>query len=349
MAKCNAANYLETLQKTAHALSSVLQEKEVVQILLEQVVSALSVQKALVLLLSGEGDRLLLSGACGLGDAYLDKMPLAAAANPLNQRVLAGEPVVAADVHALRDSAFGVAADEGLHALVAVPMWVRERVIGALHIYPEASALPLPDELVLLRAMTDLGALALEKVRLRHSLYRIAEALSSSLELEPMLQRVLESAVTEMWLKGGSIRLLDPKRKILRLMAAYGLSRTYRDKGDVHLNRSAIDRRVLQGEAVVIPSVAQEPGFEYPEEAAAEGILSLLAVPLVLRTNMLGVMHVFSGRPRAFGPVAITFLRSVAELVSLSIENAKLYAQLKASYKDLKVDLAEWQRFLMLG
>jgi hypothetical protein len=53
MAKCSAEFYPETLQKTAHALSSVLQETEVIQILLEQVVSAVSGQKALVFLLSG--------------------------------------------------------------------------------------------------------------------------------------------------------------------------------------------------------------------------------------------------------------------------------------------------------
>jgi GAF domain-containing protein len=47
--------------------------------------------------------------------------------------------------------------------------------------------------------------------------------------------------------------------------------------------------------------------------------------------------------------VAITFLQSVADLVSLAIENAELYAALQARYKDLKLDLADWQRFLALG
>jgi GAF domain-containing protein len=349
MAKCSAEFYLETLQKTAHALSSVLQETEVIQILLEEVVSAVSGQKALVLLLSGEGDQLLLSGAQGLSDAYLKRIPLQVADSKINQRVLAGELVVVADARGEPDFSHGIESEDGLEGIVAVPMWVRERVIGILHVYVDAPAVLKPEELVLLRTMTDLGALALEKVRLRQSLYGIAEAVSSSLDLEPMLQRVLEATVKEMWLKAGSIRLLDPKRRILRLISSYGLSEAYRLKGDVHLEKSEIDRRVLQGEAVVIHSIQDEPGFEYPKEAEAEGILSVLAVPLVLRTNMLGVMRVFSGRERDFGPVAVTFLRSVADLVSLAVENAKLYAQLKARYKDLKVDLAEWYRFLTLG
>ena len=340
---------METLQKTAHALSRVLQEAEVIEILLEEVVSAVSGQKALVLLLSGEGDQLLLSGAQGLSDAYLKRMPLQVADSKINQRALAGEVVVVADARNEPDFSHRIESEEGLEGIVAVPMWVRERVIGILHVFMDAPAVLKPEELMLLRTMTDLGALALEKVRLRQSLYRIAEAVSSSLDLEPMLQRVLEATVKEMWLKAGSIRLLDPKRRILRLISSYGLSEAYRLKGDVHLEKSEIDRRVLQGEAVVIHSIQDEPGFEYPMEAEAEGILSVLAVPLILRTNMLGVMHVFSGRERDFGPVAVTFLSSVADLVSLAVENAKLYAQLKARYKDLKVDLAEWYRFLTLG
>jgi GAF domain-containing protein len=68
-----------------------------------------------------------------------------------------------------------------------------------------------------------------------------------------------------------------------------------------------------------------------------------------LKDRKLGVMRVHAAVPRHFGPVAITFLQSVADLVSLAIENAELYAALQARYKDLKLDLADWQRFLALG
>jgi GAF domain-containing protein len=72
-------------------------------------------------------------------------------------------------------------------------------------------------------------------------------------------------------------------------------------------------------------------------------------VPLSLKDRTLGVMRVYSARPRHFGHVAIRFLSSVAGLVALAIENAELYATLQARYEDLKLDLAEWYRFLALG
>ncbi|MEJ2427856.1 MAG: GAF domain-containing protein [Deltaproteobacteria bacterium] len=345
----NTEVYLETLQKTAHQLSSVLQEAEIIQILLEQVVSVSASHRALVLLFGREGDRLLVAGALGLTVRYLENLELRAAESRLNQRVLDGELVVITDLGSDPDTRQLPAAEEGFRGMVAVPLLVRDHVIGVLHVYMDTPDVPDQDKLVLLSAMSDLGALTLEKVRLRQSLYRIAEALSSSLELEPMLQRVLEAAVEEMWLKAGTIRLLEPKSKTLRLVAAYGLSEAYLVKGKVHVTKSEIDRRVLQGEIVVLQDVQHEPGFEYPEEAAREGILSVLAVPLTLKGRTFGVLRVHSARPRRFGPIAVTFLKSVADLVGLALENAQLYAALKARYKDLKLDLADWYRFLALG
>jgi GAF domain-containing protein len=349
MLNCSAEGYQEILQKTAHALSGVLKESEIIQLLLKEVTSALSLQNALVLLLGREGDRLLPAGSLGLSDGYMAKIPLQLADCPLHQRVMAGELVITADVAADPDFPHPVAAREHLRQLVAVPMSVRDHVIGILHVYLDTDVVLEPAERVLLSAITDLGALALEKVRLQQSLYRIAGSISSSLDLEPVLQRVLEATVEEMWLKAGVIRLFDPKDKILRMVAAYGLSEAYLNKGSVHLNKSKIDRRVLAGEVVVLEDVRHAPEFEYPEAAAREGIFSILAVPLAMKSKILGVMRVHSGRPRHFGPVAINFLRSVADLVGLAIENARLYAELKIRYQDLKLDLADWRRFLALG
>lgn len=348
MLTCSAEGYQEILQATAHALSGVLQESEIIKILLQQVTSALSLQKALVLLLGREGDRLLLSGAMGLSDDYLGHLPLNLDENPIHQRAMAKE-LVAIDLRT--DPAFHVpaAAREGLQQLVAVPMSVRDHVIGVLHVYMDAGIVLKPADRVLLSAMTDLGGLALEKVRLQQSLFHIATSISASQDLEPMLQRVLEATVSEMWLKAGVIRLLDPKAKVLRLVAAHGLSQAYLDKGNIHLRKSEIDRKVMAGEAVVIEEVQQASAFEYAQAAARERIISVLAVPLAVKEQTIGIMRVHSARPRHFGPVAIHFLKSVAGLVGLAIENARLHAELKGRYQDLKLDLADWHRFLTLG
>jgi GAF domain-containing protein len=164
-----------------------------------------------------------------------------------------------------------------------------------------------------------------------------------------MLEQVLQATVREMGLKAASVRLLDPERQVLRLVAAYGLSEAYLAKGDIHVARSPVDQRALQGEVVLLYDVGQVSGYEYPEEASREGIRSVLVVPLVLKEHTLGAMRAYSLQSRHFGPIAQSFLTSVASLVALGIENARLYAALQDRYDDLKLDVAEWHRFLALG
>ena len=152
-----------------------------------------------------------------------------------------------------------------------------------------------------------------------------------------------------MGLCAAAIRLLDAKRQSLLLVAASGLSAEYLAKGPVLVVNSPIDRRVLAGGIEVLHEVTSDAGFEYPSEAAQEGIRSVLVVPLTLQDRALGVMRVYSGRPRHFSNVGITFLTSVADLVALAIERAELHAVLKSQYEDLRLDVAEWHRFLALG
>ena len=346
----DVTTHLQALREAMQALSGALAEQEAVQVLLTQAVSVLNARGALVRLISPDGDRLVPVGAVGLSETYLQKGPVEIAASQVDQRVLAGEVVVIPDV--TREPGFQYpreAAREGLRGMVAVAMVVRGRPVGVLRVYVDDVATLQPEDLLMLGALADLGALALEKVRLHQSLYNIARALNASLDLEPMLRQVLEATVKEMGLKAASVRLLDPRSKVLRLVATYGLSEAYLSKGEVRVEASPVDQRVLRGEAVVLYDVEREVGFQYPEEAAREGIRSVLAVPLKLKDRTLGVMRVYSAQPRRFGPVATAFLTAVADLVALAIESAELYAALQARYEDLKLDLAEWYRFLALG
>jgi len=132
-------------------------------------------------------------------------------------------------------------------------------------------------------------------------------------------------------------------------MAAYGLSEEYLSKGVVEVAKSLIDQQVLRGEPVVLYDVEREPGFQYPEEAAREGIRSVLAVPLRVKERVVGVMRVYSAQPWRFDQAAMEFLTSIADLVALAIENARLHQALQERYEDLKLDVAEWYRFLALG
>lgn len=341
-----ARDYLDALRETAHILSGVLTEREILELLVNRTAGAMGSKKALVLLIAPDAGRMVTGGSMGLGADYLSAPETLSLDSGTNRKLLDGQVVIIPGDDAGNDPGISGSKPAGM---VCVPLMVRGYIIGAVHVHVAADRMEEPDNLVYLNSLADLGALALERVRLQKSLYDIAAALNSSLKLQPMLQQVLEATVRQMWLKAASIRMFDTRKKVLRLVAVTGLSETYLNKGEVHPAKNEIDQRVLNGETVVVQDLETQKGLEYSEAALQEGIHSMLVVPLRMKGRVVGVMRVYSARPRRFAEVSQNFLKSVADLVGLAIENAELYGALEGRYHNLKVDLADWYRFLALG
>lgn len=164
------------------------------------------------------------------------------------------------------------------------------------------------------------------------ALYQAALTISSSLELDAVLQSVVISITEAMQVKACLLRLLDPRSGQLRLSAVHGLSSSYLAKGPVDVEHSPIDSEALQGKTVIIPDVSTGTRFQYQEEAAREGIVSILCVPLEVHGRAIGVMRVYTDEPYTFHDDDIQFLSVLASLAALAIENASLYHNLKSSY-----------------
>ena len=233
--------------------------------------------------------------------------------------------------------------------LLAIPLMVRGRVTGSLSLYCTEDCGFSDTAVTMMLAAADLAAIAIENARLHTALFRIAQALTSTLELQPLLKQVLAATVMEMGLKAASVRLLDKSGKRLELVAAHGLSEEYLTKGAVEVSKSPLDQRLLAGETVALFDVAGAKGFQYPEAAAAEGIRSVLAVPLRVKEKVVGVMRVYSAQPRPFTQVGSDFLLSVSGLVAVAIENARLHEALRVRHEGLREDVSEWYRFLAVG
>lgn len=164
------------------------------------------------------------------------------------------------------------------------------------------------------------------------ALYHAALTISSSLELDAVLQSVVISITEAMQVKACALRLLDARSGRLRLSAVHGLSSSYLAKGPVDVEHSPIDSEALRGKTVIIPDVSVDTRFQYKEEARREGIVSILCVPLEVHGNAIGIMRVYTTEPCTFHEDDIQFLSVLASLAALALENANLYHNLKSSY-----------------
>lgn len=160
-------------------------------------------------------------------------------------------------------------------------------------------------------------------------LYESAQTVSSTLELQQVLDRLTRGATEAMKVRGCSIRLLDATGTRLYIASAYGLSADYINKGDLQLDRNPLAREVLSGKPVVVDDVTADGRLQYQAESKAEGIRSTLSVPLWGRGGPLGLLRVYCTRPYRFSADDITFLTAIAHHGSIALENALAYQALQ--------------------
>lgn len=156
------------------------------------------------------------------------------------------------------------------------------------------------------------------------ALYQVAIALGETLETRVVLERLLHGVIETLHLKAASIRLVT-EGGLLERVASEGLSATYLQKGPVEVTRSLIDQEALAGRPVQIENVATDPRFEYPLAAKQEGIVSAVFVPLIARTEPIGVLRAYTGQKRVFTRDEMELLVALANLGALAIANARLY------------------------
>jgi len=166
------------------------------------------------------------------------------------------------------------------------------------------------------------------------TLYKVARTVNSSLDVMQILRTIVTATAEALNVKACSLRLLGPDNKHLMYGAAHGLSANYRAKGPVQVAQSGVDRLALAGGVpVYIEDARSDPRFQYPEQARAEGIVSVLVVPMYVQDQPIGVLRVYSGEPRTFAPQELALVEAIASLSALAIENGRLYERLNRNYR----------------
>lgn len=160
--------------------------------------------------------------------------------------------------------------------------------------------------------------------RQRETIFRIGQALTSSLDLEDILQLIVESTNIILFSSGSSIYELDTSRGNLLLAATNGLPQRYLKKislefGDQWAGVAAQEKKPISCVNITNEDSPIKPIFiEY-------GVKSILAVPLLLEDEVVGVLETYSKKLHRFSEEEIELLNLFSSQAAVAIENAKLH------------------------
>ena len=162
------------------------------------------------------------------------------------------------------------------------------------------------------------------------TLYEVTKTVSSTLNLEEVLNLIAQSAAEAMRIKACTIRLLDESGQIVDTVAAYGLSEQYLTKGPIDVQKSRhVYQTLSSGQLAIISDTSRDDRLQYPVEARAEGINAMLCVPLLIKGKAEGVICVYSTELDHFSESDAEFLSALASEGAIAIENARTYQALE--------------------
>jgi GAF domain-containing protein len=320
---------------------------------LEQLARALvertGYRAAIARLLDPERGELDVVAAWGLSESYLAKGAVTRPQSALDARVLDGTVVALRDV--CSDPAFQygeVARREGLASVLAAPIVIHGRPMGVLRVYTGAPRDFSDEERATLAALATLCGEAFGRAHRGKALESIMRDVGATLEGREIIDRLLDHTVGGLGFSGASLRLIDEEDGTLVLGGSRGLSTEYLRAGD-RLVTHPVDRRVLDGETIVIGDLQRQFGLPYSRAALAEGIRSVLSVPLRARGRAIGLLRVYSRQVRRFTTAEVVFVQLVAELGALALDNARLYHALEERVEELDEEASGFFRFLALS
>ncbi len=341
--------YLQVYQKVTRLISMVLDHQQVMDAVVRELPELLAIDAATIRLVDASTNTFVLGAAHGLSLEYLSRSQIDS--EETMEMIRSGRPVARTDIG--EDQEFAdrdAAVREGVRSVLTLPILFQDALIGILRLLTRSERVFSEEEISFSMALAEQLGIAIangrmfkdmeSRVDFLREVQEISALVNSSLDLDLILNSMVEKLPNSMGAKGCTIRLLQPQTNQLELVAAHGLSQGYLERGQVGGEKNI--RRALSGETVSVYDVAHDHRIDYGEEMAAEGICSLLSVPLKVGGEVIGIIRILSGEHHSFTSSEINFAETVAEISGTAIQNARTYRKITLLFNQIE----ESERFV---
>ena len=155
------------------------------------------------------------------------------------------------------------------------------------------------------------------------SLYVMVEAVSVQKALDRVVETVAEQLTKVTEVAGIAVKLLSEDGASLRYAAVHGLPASFNRDRVIELTRSPFNRRVIDGETLVLGQVEEHHAFQLRDDLIAAGIHSVILAPLRVEQRVIGVLGAYQREAHRFGEDDLGFFKLAAELVAIAIDNVR--------------------------
>jgi serine phosphatase RsbU (regulator of sigma subunit)/putative methionine-R-sulfoxide reductase with GAF domain len=253
----------------------------------------------------------------------------------IGEAAATGELIAAADVRADARYRFIEHLPETCSE-VAIPLKLGNRVLGVLDVQSDRLNAFHPNDLLVLRALADNVARAVEGARLYSDVRRRAEQLAlvadvsrsvtSTLELDQMMVEAATLIHDRFGFPHVSLYTVHPNRRLIEYEAGSGKRSPALRGYSIPLDepRGMIPWVAREAQTILANDVNHEPRYR-ASPLPPKNTRSELTVPLVYGERVLGVLDIQSQKLNAFTEDDQLMFEAVAGTIAASIRNADLY------------------------
>ena len=349
----------EALSELGHALAQALDPAVVAQRVADNVRALLGTGSSVLYRLDAEsGDLVALAVSGDVGPGFRDGLVIPAGIGLVALAVRQRAPAMTTNLFA--DARIALSGDlrervegTGQRAALAVPLIVKDAVIGALTMGDRQGRVFHDDEIQIAQAFADQAALALDNARLydeaqqrlRHldSLRQVVEQILVPISLDERLTVIARKAAELFGADRATIALRAEGRDELVVRAGHSLA-----PGEVgrvlHLGSGVIGMVALRHTGILVNDY-QNWAHRDPYIVAAHGdrpAEAVIGCPLLIRDQLIGAISVGIHTPgRRLVTDDLDRLASFAGPAALAIEHSRLYEDLHAHVKELESTQAQ--------
>jgi GAF domain-containing protein len=258
----------------------------------------------------------------------------------------------------------------GIRSILAVPMVREGSTVGAIGVWRN-EVRPFTDkQIALLRTFADQAVIAIENGRLFQELQtrtrelgrsveelqalgEVSRAVSSTLDLETVLNTIVARAVQLAAANGGLIYEYDEAtEEFNRISGAHRLDLELGEvirAAPIRLGEGVAGAAAARRAPIQVPDVLAERAYDVARVRAVferRGYRAVLGVPLLSERRIIGVLVVWRREPGIFAGDIVNLLQTFATQSVLAIRNAQLYRELEEKGRQLEAASRHKSEFL---
>ena len=323
---------LHQLQALTDAALAHLDLDALLTELLHRTRDILAVDTVAVLLLDDDANELVARAAVGIEEEVEQGVRIPVGGGFAGRIAADREPVILDAVdhaHVLNP----ILLQKGIKSMLGVPLIAAGQVVGVLHVGSLTPRAFQPEETELLQLAGDRAAIAIEHARLFaaerrareriESVQAVTDAALAHLEVDELLAVLLARIRQVLRTDTCAVLLLDSETNELVARAALGIEEEVGVR--IPVGGGFAGRVAATREPVIIDDLDRYPVLN--PILRQKKIRSMLGVPLLIRGEAIGVLHVGTLKPRIFDREDTDLLQLVAERVAMAVERAQLHEE----------------------